>query len=223
MIDLRTAKHRRRTDQIRPGLRLGRSAPLFFLLVILLIFCRPSLSLSSDSVEFSALFIEKDGDELQRGKIFVSDKMSRYEIEGSGEVIVTRRDKNVIWLIFPKLRKYVEQPSIGEPVKSYAGGQEVDTGDLSKEFIGHETVDTYRLKKFLVTVKYNNGENEDRYYEWYRDNFPVPVKTQSIDGKISYEYINIKFGSPPAELFSEPRGYKKITPDELAEMEENKN
>ena len=37
----------------------------------------------------------------------------------------------------------------------------------------------------------------DRYYEWYRDNFPVPVKTESLDGKTSYEYVNIKLGRPP--------------------------
>ncbi len=76
-----------------------------------------------------------------------------------------------------------------------------------------------RLKKYLVTVKYNNGESRDRYHEWYRDNFPVPVKTQSLDGKTSYEYVNIKLGRPPAEFFSQPKGYKKITMEDLAEIE----
>ncbi|MDD4160353.1 MAG: hypothetical protein PHO18_05345 [Synergistaceae bacterium] len=183
----------------------------------------PASSWSSDDVEFSALIIEKDNGEEQRGKIFIAKNMSRYELEGSGEIIVTRHDKKVIWLIFPKLRKYVEQPYLGEPKQNYAGANEINTGDLSKKFIEHERVDSYRLKKFLVTVKYNNGESKDQYYEWYRDNFPVPVKTESMDGRTSYEYLNIKLGRPPAELFSKPKGYKKITADELAETEKSPN
>ena len=82
-------------------------------------------------------------------------------------------------------------------------------------------VDSYRLKKFLVTVKYNKGESADRYYEWYRDNFPVPIKTESLDGKTSYEYVSIKLGRPPVEFFSQPKGYKKITMEELSEIEDS--
>jgi hypothetical protein len=48
----------------------------------------------------------------------------------------------------------------------------------------------------------------------------VPVKTQSLDGKTSYEYVNIKLGRPPAEFFSQPKGYKKITMEDLAELED---
>ena len=194
---------------------------LLILALVLFTMMVPESSWSSGTVEFSALIIEKDNGVEQRGKIFVAENMSRYELEGSEEVVVTRHDKKVIWLIFPKLRKYVEQPYLGEPKQNYAGAHETDTGDLSKEFIENEMVDSYRLKKYLVTVKYNNGESKDQYYEWYRDNFPVPVKTQSLDGKTSYEYVNIKLGRPPAEFFSQPKGYKKITIEELAEIEES--
>ena len=189
----------------------------FFLFSVMI----PAPSVASDAVEFSALFIERDNGTEQRGKIYVAENMSRYELQGSNEVVVTRHDKKVIWLIFPKLRKYVEQPYLGEPKQNYSGANEGDTGDLSREFIDHEMEDSYRLKKYLVTVKYNNGESVDRYYEWYRDNFPVPVKTESLDGKTSYRYLNIKMGRPPVEFFSQPKGYKKITMEELAGLEES--
>ncbi len=189
----------------------------FFLFSVMI----PAPSVASDAVEFSALFIERDNGTEQRGKIYVAENMSRYELQGSNEVVVTRHDKKVIWLIFPKLRKYVEQPYLGEPKQNYSGANEGDTGDLSREFIDHEMEDSYRLKKYLVTVKYNNGESMDRYYEWYRDNFPVPVKTESLDGKTSYRYLNIKMGRPPVEFFSQPKGYKKITMEELAGLEES--
>ena len=195
--------------------RLLMLALLLFSVII------PAPSVASDAVEFSALFIERDNGTEQRGKIYVAENMSRYELQGSNEVVVTRHDKKVIWLIFPKLRKYVEQPYLGEPKQNYSGAHESDTGDLSREFIDHEMEDSYRLKKYLVTVKYNNGESVDRYYEWYRDNFPVPVKTESLDGKTSYRYLNIKMGRPPVEFFSQPKGYKKITMEELAGLEES--
>ena len=194
---------------------------LLMLALLLFSVMNPAPSPASDAVEFSALFIERDNGTEQRGKIYVAENMSRYELQGSNEVVVTRHDKKVIWLIFPKLRKYVEQPYLGEPKQNYSGANEGDTGDLSREFIDHEMEDSYRLKKYLVTVKYNNGESVDRYYEWYRDNFPVPVKTESLDGKTSYRYLNIKMGRPPVEFFSQPKGYKKITMEELAGLEES--
>lgn len=194
----------------------------FLILSLIILFVMiPAPSPASDNVEFSALFIERDNGTEQRGKIYVAENMSRYELEGSGEIVVTRHDKKVVWLIFPKLRKYVEQPYLGEPKQNYSGGREGDTGDLSREFLQHEMVDSYRLKKFLVTVKYNKGQSADRYYEWYRDNFPVPIKTESLDGKTSYEYVSIKLGRPPVEFFSQPKGYKKITMEELSEIEDS--
>ncbi|MCE5201231.1 MAG: hypothetical protein LLF78_01780 [Synergistaceae bacterium] len=184
----------------------------------LLGFCAASFA-ADMATEFSASFIEKDAGAEQKGKVYIAGDMSRYEIAGSNEIVVTREDKKVIWLIFPKLRRYVEQEYIGAPKQNLSSPQEIDTGDLSREFIGHEMVDSYRLKKFLVTVKYNKGETKDQYYEWYRDNFPVPVKTQSLDGRTSYEYTNIKLGRPNMELFAEPKGYKKVTIEEIDAME----
>ena len=190
----------------------------FIIAVFVFLLLAPcGISFASDYVEFSAVFIEKDSGKIQKGKVYIAQDMSRYEIEGSSEVVVTRHDKKVVWLVFPQLRQYVEQPYFGEPKQNISNTQEVDTGNLSREFLGHDTVDSYRLKKYLVTVKYNKGENKDQYHEWYRDNFPIPVKTESLDGQNSYEYINIKFGKPNIELFAEPTRYKKITLDELKE------
>ena len=77
---------------------------LLMLALLLFSVMIPAPSPASDAVEFSALFIEKDNGTEQRGKIYVAENMSRYEIQGSNEVVVTRHDKKVIWLIFPKLR-----------------------------------------------------------------------------------------------------------------------
>lgn len=169
------------------------------------------------NIEFQAEFVEKDHDAVTRGKIYIADGMSRFEVEGGREIIVTRRDKKVIWLIFPRLSRYVEQEYIGEPKQVYIDPSEPAGDNLTREFLGYEWIDSYRLRKFLVTVTYPQGE--DKYYEWFRDNFPVPVKMSSLDGKVSFEYLKIKIGPLDPNLFGTPKQYKKVEMEEIPDIE----
>lgn len=172
--------------------------------------------------DFSAEFVEKEGDQVTKGKIYMAGERSRYEVDGSGEIEVTRADKKVMWIIFPRHRVYVEEefwgiPSSGLPPQQTKTPK--STGDLTRKDLGYEMVDSYRLRKYFVTVKYNKGQTQDRYYEWYRSGFPVPVKTESENGSSSYEYKKLKMGTQDPGLFAEPRGYRKITMDELEQLE----
>ncbi|MEG1602722.1 MAG: hypothetical protein RR340_03815 [Cloacibacillus sp.] len=170
--------------------------------------------------DFSAEFVEKDGAEIQKGKIYISGEMSRYEVDGSEAIQVTRADKKVMWIVFPKHRVYVEEAFAG-PVSIGSGTAALpkNTGDLSREDLGFEEVDSYRLRKYLVTVKYNKGETQDKYYEWRRSDFPVPVKTANLSGTVSYEYKKIKMGPQNPSFFVEPKSYKKVTAEELEKLE----
>jgi hypothetical protein len=184
-------------------------------LIFALLLSLPLPASAAQLRDFSADFIERDGEEVLEGKIFFTKDMSRYETPATGEVLVTRRDKKVMWLIFPRERKYCAMPyefeydPVPQPKK--------ETGDLKRKFLCHETVDTFRLKKYLVTVKYFfAGEAvEDRYYEWYRSDFPFPVKTESEGGGSSFEYKNIKFAKQNPSLFAEPKSYEKVSEDEI--------
>ena len=175
----------------------------------------------AQALEFSAEFREKLGDDVREGKIYVTADKSRYEVEGAETIEITRADKKVMWVIFPKRRVYVEEEFWGFPLgTSLENSREKSgSGDLSREDLGYETIDTFRLKKYLVTVKYNGGETEDKYYEWYRSDFPIPVKTESLNGYMSYEYRRIKFTTLDPNLFEPPKRYKKITTEQLIELE----
>ena len=175
----------------------------------------------AQALEFSAEFRGKLGEEVREGKRYVTADKSRYEVEGADTIEITRADQKVMWVIFPKRRVYVEEEFWGFPLgtslensKERSGG-----GDLTREDLGYETIDTFRLKKYLVTVKYNGGETEDKYYEWYRSDFPIPVKTESLNGYMSYEYRRIKFTTLDPNLFNPPKRYKKITTEQLIEPE----
>ena len=193
-----------------------------FLLIIT--FCMALLAMgagSASAYEFSAEFVEKDGSEVTKGKVYMANGLSRYEVNGSGVVEVTRGDKKVMWTIFPRRKVYAEEeffgiPSVGTAAQTAAPKS---TGDLSREDLGYEMVDSYRLRKYLVTVKYNKGETQDRYYEWYRSGFPVPVKTENLSGTVSYEYKKLKLGPQDPSLFQEPRGYRKVSAEELKQLE----
>ena len=175
----------------------------------------------AQALEFSAEFREKLGDEVREGKIYVTDDKSRYEVEGADSIEITRADQKVMWVIFPKKRVYVEEEFWGFPIGASLENADKRRGggDLTREDLGYETIDTFRLKKYLVTVKYNNGETEDKYYEWYRSDFPIPVKTESLNGYMSYEYRRIKFTTLDPNLFNPPKRYKKVTTEELIELE----
>ena len=178
-------------------------------------------SARADALEFSAEFREKLGDEVREGKIYVTADKSRYEVEGADTIEITRADQKVMWVIFPKRRVYVEEEFWSFPLGTSLenSGERSGGGDLTREELGYETIDTFRLKKYLVTVKYNGGETEDKYYEWYRSDFPIPVKTESLNGYMSYEYRRIKFTTLDPNLFNPPKRYKKITTEQLIELE----
>lgn len=185
--------------------------------VILLV---TAFACAAAALDFSAEFVEKEGESMRKGKIYMTAEKSRFELDGSGEIEVTRADKKVMWLIFPKKKVYVEEEFFGALPSSLPEGTQKNSGDLSREDLGYETVDTYRLRKYLVTVKYNNGETEDRYYEWRRSDFPLPVKTESLNGEYSCEYKKIKFAPQDPNLFVEPKGYRKVDIEELDELKE---
>ena len=175
----------------------------------------------ADALEFSAEFREKLGDEVREGKIYVTADKSRYEVEGADTIEITRADQKVMWVIFPKRRVYVEEEFWGFPLGTSLenSSERSGGGDLSREDLGYETIDTFRLKKYIVTVIYNNGETEDKYYEWYRSDFPIPVKTESLNGYMSYEYRRIKFTTLDPNLFNPQKRYKKLTTQQLIELE----
>lgn len=194
------------------------SAILTALLTAFLL-CSPAWAAGAQGFEFSAEFVENDNGAVTTGKIYITDGASRFETNGGKEIVVTRQDRKVIWLIFPRLSRYVEQEYLGEPQRAFIDPNATTSGNVEREFVEYEWIDSYRLRKFLVTATYPMG-GQDRYYEWFRDNFPVPVRTASLDGKTSFEYQKIKIGPQDPGLFNTPRRYKKVTMEEITAMEE---
>ncbi|MDO4988622.1 MAG: hypothetical protein Q4E17_06350 [Synergistes sp.] len=193
---------------------------IFCIFVFAAVFAHLNMSCAF-AVDFCAAFTEKFGDEKREGTIYMTDDKSRFELKGTNCIEISRADQKLMWLIFPRFKSYIEEKFDGVITPGHISGAFTpnDTPDTTREDLGYETVDTYRLKKYLVTVKYNNGSSEEKYYEWRRSDFPMPVRTESMNGLYGYEYKKIKMSKQDPNLFREPISYKKITWERLEELE----
>lgn len=182
----------------------------------LLLFCGAVFA-QEKLTEYRAVFSEQTPDgAVTTGKIYVARDKSRYEVDGSGEVIVSRYDKKVTWFIYPKLRRYVEEPNTGSQNLDPAEPKEGVFGDLTRTFVGFEERDSYRMRKYAVAIKLpGKGDLADEYFEWYRDGFPYAVRTATSGDAYVYELSKIKLGPMDPDLFVEPKRYKKVTMEEL--------
>ena len=178
--------------------------------------------------DFRATVTENDNGTIRTGKVYVTKEKSRSEWDNSGEIVVTRHDKKVVWFIYPKQKCYVEETDMGKPANFPSGDSSFEVqkpaetaGDLTRKFVGFEMRDSYRMRKYLITVNYSNIKGTDSYYEWRRDDFPIPVRTESLDGRTSFEYSAIHRGPFDPDLFHEPRNFKKVTHEEFETIMSN--
>ena len=169
--------------------------------------------------QFMADYIETDHGERVEGTLFKGEHATRFEVKSGKKkntIQVTRYDKGLVWLIDLDKKTYHESyvPNLSniygevrEPIIVANGA------NFTREYIGEEKIDSYNMRKFVVktTYKLKDIEVNDVCYEWYRTDFPLPVKTSNLDGTVTTEYKNITFRSLAPALFGTPKGFKKIT------------
>ena len=172
--------------------------------------------------QFMADYVEIDHGVKTEGKLFKGENATRFEIKSGKKqnfIQVTRYDKGLIWLLDTDKKTYQEShvPNLSnifgknrEPIIVANGA------NFTREYVGEENIDSYNMRKFVVKSTYNlKGDSvSDVYYEWYRTDFPLPVKTSNIDGTVTTEYKNIRFRQLNPAMFEKPKGYKKISEEE---------
>jgi len=176
----------------------------------------------ADYTEFKAIAVEFIDGQKTENPIYVTPQKSRREFNDGKEIVVTRHDLKVTWFIYPQIRCYVETPNLGTYANFNMPDANADTGDLKRKFIAEEDREGFRMKKYLVTIKYSNMPGEDSYYEWIRNDFPVPVRTESLDGSYWTEYKKISRGPISPELFKKP-SYKLVSSEDAQRLLEEYN
>ena len=163
------------------------------------------LVIGAFAIEFSSDMVSTANGQKHSSKIYMQGKKFRMESPDQPGYNVMRPDKNVMWMVMPEQKSYMEMRI--DPSRQPRTEEKVD-GEVSRKLIGSETIDGRGCDKYEVT--YKDRENTTKMYQWMARDIKFPVKTAAIDGSWIVEYRNIKMGNQPDSLFEVPAGYAKM-------------
>ena len=158
------------------------------------------------AIELSADMITSGkGQQAHTSKMYLRGGKYRMEVPEQHQYTIVRQDKNVMWIIMPDKKSFMEMPF--DP-KQKPRIEERQAGEVSRKLIGSESIDGHPTQKYEVTVK--EGTKTEKFYQWMATDVHFPIKTAATDGSWSVEYKNIKT-SVPDTLFEVPAGYQKMS------------
>jgi hypothetical protein len=161
------------------------------------------LTQTATALDFSAERIVKNGKSVVTAHVNAKDDRWRCEFaqpQGGASIIIVRMDRHSSWLILSKRRQYLEVPIARDHQLAVSETME---GEVSRELVGHETLNGYPTELFEVTVA-ENGETR-QYYQWVTKVQRFPVKTVSKQGQWSEEFRHVVFTTQSSFLFELPR------------------
>ena len=165
------------------------------------------------AANFSADMTTKMGGMTVTGKLYVSGSNARQNIEMQGrkQVVISRGDKHMAYMLNPAARQYVEMPGAGDTWK--ASKMSLPPG-MTRKLVGKETINGIPCDKYVYTSK---GKQAQTMTVCVAKDLDLPIKTEikTPKGMIVVEYKNIKRGSSPASLFEIPKGYKKVSQSQM--------
>lgn len=171
----------------------------------------PAMAAAVQPSEFSATIIMKNDGSTSNAHLFYTPKKIRMEMRDQGSddksIIITRLDKEVVWMLMTSEEMYMEMSLDNEKQNPLIQGP----GDIIKrERIGKDTIDGHPTIKEKVTFRKDDGK-KDSIYSWTATDLGWPVKAEAIDGSWSYTFKDIKKGRQDPELFEVPKGYKRVS------------
>ncbi len=155
------------------------------------------------ALDFSAERIVKSGKKAVTAHVNAKDDRWRFEFaqpQGGASIIIVRMDRQSSWLVLSRRRQYLELPIADENRLAVSERME---GELSREFVGDQTLNGYPTELFEVTVAENGGTRQ--YYQWVTKVQRFPVKTVSKQGKWSEEFRHLIFTEQSPFLFNLPQ------------------
>lgn len=162
------------------------------------------------AVDFSAERIVKNEQSSVTAHVNAKDDRWRFEFtypQRGASVIIVRMDYRTSWLILSKRRQYLEVPVEKDHRLVVSETME---GEVSREFIGDETLNGYPTELFEVTVAENGVTRQ--YYRWVTKVQRFPVKTVSKQGRWSEEFRRLIFTEQSPFLFELPRRLDRANP-----------
>lgn len=133
------------------------------------------------------------------------------EMKGQRSSMIVRADRNVVWLVAPAQRMYMEM-SLMDP-QTRARLADIPDSDAINEYrlVGSEDVNGVAAEKFHVSARDAKGTEVEGYF-WIEKKHRIPVKMDLSDGakRAVMELRDLKVGPQPATLFEPPSGYQRM-------------
>jgi len=176
-------------------------------------------SLPRPTVEYAAdLVMQTDqagqgGPMTITGHLYATPDKERREIEmmGRRSVLITRRDKGVIWVLMAEQSMYMERRLGHGKDDDPNPFADWDNANLKMTKLGKEKVNGVQATKYRVEVDNDQGGRESALLWLTKDNIPVRMEaTDTSEGKprhITMDYKNLKVGKQDPKLFKIPAGY----------------
>ncbi len=149
--------------------------------------------------------------QVMQGKIYVAKDKTRMETAAS--ITISRMDKQVIWVLMPQQRTYMEMPM--DQANTMVAGSEKIPNEVERKLLGKETVNGVSADKYRIV--YTSKDTRMVMYSWL-DPSGFPVKSAAEDGSWSMEYRNLVKGKPSADKFDLPAGYTKMSLPSLGNL-----
>ncbi|HXI09684.1 MAG TPA: hypothetical protein VNK06_02670 [Thermodesulfobacteriota bacterium] len=191
------------------------TARFFLSLFFILAFCAPALSerLPEPLVEYSADTVVTTGGRVTLGKVYHAPYMERQEERTGGrtQVVITRMDLKLVWILMPSERSYVELPV------SEAMGRSKSPVDLDYKYttVGPDFVNGTLTTKSSMQATAPDGTAYEGYIWVTREGILVKM-TSRVRGMPGTEYSmelkRLRTGAQPRSLFNVPKGYRKLAP-----------
>lgn len=159
------------------------------------------------AAEFSATVVTRLDSRETKDKVYVKgSKMRREFVRGQeATVVIFHKDRNLLWMIMPARKVYMEMPFTDELEEELAQFTKERAG---KVLLGTEEVNGYLSDKYETSVKSNGGSI--KHIMWVARKLGQPIKAVSPGGSFSMEYRDIKEGGVPDAVFEIPPGVQKM-------------
>jgi hypothetical protein len=188
----------------------GLPLSIRLLLIWLVSIATGSVPEPATALDFSAERIVKSGESVVTAHVNAKDDRWRFEYaqpQRGASIMIVRMDKQHSWLILSKRRQYLEVPIVAGHILAVTENMD---GEVSREFVGDETLNGHPTELFEVTVA-EQGETR-QYYRWVTKAERFPLKTVSKQGKWSEEFRRVIFTEQSPFLFELPRRLDNANP-----------
>jgi hypothetical protein len=198
--------------------------------ILLVVFMFPiaalALDYSADIMNVEVIGKEK---ETTKAKGYFSKDKWRSEAEtdeGEKAITIFRLDKEVLWILMPEQKMYMEQKI---PMEKFIEAASQAMKELEEEkkikvyrkIVGKEKISGILCNKHKITVKDFSEKKTRTYtmYQWISVKHKELIMKTAFEGGSYTQLKNVKFKKQPASLFEIPKGYKKFTMDQMMRMD----